>query len=169
MPIVNPITPIRIMRATMRKLLFAAVALVAVACSQVPVYDYSIVVPNEEWHRDSLAVFDVDIADTAASYDVFVNLRNSTDYRYQNLYLFIDIQAPNGASQRDTLEFFLADNTGRWLGKGHGALRDNRYLYRKGVRFASKGIYRFNLQQAMRVDALKGVANVGVMVEEVEP
>lgn len=141
-----------------------ALTCMAVSCAQ-PAYDSSVLVDDESWHRDSVATFDVPIADTTHSYNLFVNLRNTVDYRYQNLYIFIDILAPNGATMRDTMECFLADNAGRWLGKGRGALRDNRFVYRTGVRFATEGVYRFKLQQAMRVEELKGVSNVGLRVE----
>lgn len=122
--------------------------------------------PNDCWHRDSLAVFNLDIADTARAYNLVVDLRNNTDYRFQNLYLFIDIEAPNGSTLRDTVECFLADDAGRWLGHGRGYIRDNRFAYRHGVRFALRGDYRISIQQAMRDETLKGIAGVGFRLEQ---
>lgn len=152
----------------MRSLLLVILSLIVVSCSQTAIYDSSVVVENEELNRDSVAVFEVGIADTAQLYNIAINIRNTTEYRFQNIYIFADIIAPNGAVQRDTVECFLADNAGRWLGKGHGALRDNRFVYRRGVKFATRGSYTFRLQQAMRVNPLQGIANIGIRVEELE-
>lgn len=150
-----------------RRLLLVFVALLLWAsCSTPAGYTAFELMPSEEWHRDSLLRFELPVGDTARSYNIVLDVRNSTDYRFQNLYLFIDIEAPNGAALRDTLECFLADDMGRWLGRGHGALRDNRYLYREGARFAMQGGYRLSIQQAMRVETLKGVVGVGIRMEE---
>lgn len=152
----------------MRSFFWILIALFAISCSRTTIYDLSVDVNNETWNRDSLAVFDININDTSQSYNIIVNIRNTVEYRYQNLYIFADIIAPNGAVQRDTIECFFADNAGRWLGRGHGALRDNRFLYRSGVRFANSGNYKFQFQQAMRVQSLQGIANVGIRIEEID-
>lgn len=139
-------------------------ALLLAACQPQAIYDSYVTMNRESWATDSLAVFDIPVDDTSTVYDIFVNIRNTTNYRFQNLYIFADIIAPNGARQRDTLEFFLADDTGAWLGRGHGALRDHRFLYRQGVRFAAPGNYQFQLQQGMRVNPLQGIANMGIRI-----
>lgn len=150
-----------------RRLLLAAIALVLWASCTTPAgYTAFELMPTEEWHRDSILRFELPVEDTARSYNLVLDVRSSTDYRFQNLYLFIDIEAPNGATLRDTLECFLADDAGRWLGSGHGALRDNRYMYREGARFAMQGAYCLSIQQAMRMEALKGVVGVGIRMEE---
>ncbi len=105
------------------------------------------------------------VTDTVSAYNLYINLRNTNDYQFQNLYLFVDVIAPNGASIRDTFECYLADNHGKWLGKGKGKIYDNRFLYRQSVKFSTKGDYRIQLQQAMRVDDLNGLANIGVRME----
>ncbi|QKG78869.1 gliding motility lipoprotein GldH [Tenuifilum thalassicum] len=135
------------------------------SCSDNYVYNGYITLPNESWHVDSIAQFNVPVSDTLTYYNLFINIRNTTDYPYQNLYLFIDVKAPNGSAIRDTFECFLSDEHGNWYGKGSGSLRDNRFLYRKNVRFGTSGEYKVYLQQAMRVDELKGISEVGFRVE----
>lgn len=134
-------------------------------CSDNYVYNGYVNLPHEQWHADSLACFRIPVTDTLTFYNLYVNIRNTTDYPFQNLYLFIDITAPNGASVRDTFECYLANDHGKWLGSGRGKFRDNRFLYRKNVRFGAEGDYTVTLQQAMRVEQLKGVSEVGFRVE----
>jgi len=143
----------------------AITSMLIAACSDNYVYNGYVTMPHERWHADSLASFRVPVSDTITFYDLFVNVRNTTDYPYQNLYLFINITAPNGASVRDTFECYLADDHGKWLGKGKGKLRDNRFIYRQNIRFGTEGDYTVTLQQAMRVEQLKGISEVGFRVE----
>ena len=143
----------------------AITSMLIAACSDNYVYNGYVTMPHERWHADSLASFRVPVSDTIIFYNLFVNVRNTTDYPYQNLYLFINITAPNGASVRDTFECYLADDHGKWLGKGKGKLRDNRFIYRQNIRFSTEGDYTVPLQQAMRVEQLKGISEVGFRVE----
>ncbi len=143
----------------------AVTSMLIAACSDNYVYNGYVTMLHERWHADSLASFRVPVSDTITFYNLFVNVRNTTDYPYQNLYLFINITAPNGASVRDTFECYLADDHGKWLGKGKGKLRDNRFIYRQNIRFGTEGDYTVTLQQAMRVEQLKGISEVGFRVE----
>jgi gliding motility-associated lipoprotein GldH len=136
-----------------------------VACSDKYVYNGYVAIPQEQWHADSIASFRIPVSDTVTYYNLYVSVRNTTDYPFQNLYLFIDIAAPNGAIARDTFECYLADDHGKWLGKGRGKYRDNRFTYRQNVRFGTEGEYRVTLQQAMRVEQLKGISDIGFRVE----
>jgi len=65
---------------------------------------------------------------------------------------------------RDTIEFVLADIEGRWLGKGWGAIKDNSVLLNRSMRFPLKGKYEFKIQQAMRVDTLDGISDIGIQI-----
>lgn len=141
---------------------------VLASCDSEAVYDRYLTIPHEGWHKDSVAVFSVPAPDTVSAYNLYINLRNTGDYPFQNLFLFVTILAPNGASVRDTLELYLADDHGQWLGRGRGNVHDSRFPYRQSVKFSSPGSYRIELQQAMRTDNLTGVANVGVRVEHGE-
>jgi gliding motility-associated lipoprotein GldH len=135
------------------------------SCDRDGVFEENIDSKNNTWDISDIAKFGVSISDTINSHNILVNIRNTTDYPNSNLYLFITTYAPTGGSQRDTLECLIADDYGKWLGKGFGFIRDNRFPYKINVRFPIKGTYRFEIQQAMRTDQLEGIASVGLRVE----
>ena len=137
------------------------------SCDTNSVYNENVVIGNQAWYKDEAAHFTVDIQDTAAAYDFYINMRNTTDYRFSNLYLFLTTKFPDGKYMRDTIECILADNTGKWLGKGWGNLKETEILLNENMHFPGKGKYEFWIQQAMRTDTLKGIANVGLRVEKV--
>ena len=144
-------------------------AIITLSCSDISVYNSNIDIPGESWNIDSIARFKVDIADTTSIHNVYVSVRNTTNYPNSNLYLFISTTSPQGASLRDTLEYILADSKGNWLGKGVGAIRDNQIPYKRYIRFPDVGTYEFTIQQGMRTHHLKGITSIGIRIEKQKP
>jgi len=135
------------------------------SCDRRGVYEESITTSNNSWNENDIAKFDVSIKDTMVYQNIYISIRNTTDYPNSNLYLFVTTTSPAGFSNVDTLECLLADEQGNWLGKGFGFIRDNRVPYKHNIRFPIKGVYRFEIQQAMRTNELVGINSVGVRVE----
>lgn len=136
-----------------------------VACDSRGVYEENLKIPHESWHMDSMAVFKAMITDTSKVYNVLVNIRNTTSYPNSNLYLFITTHSPTGSMLRDTLECYLANNRGEWLGSGFGHYRDNQFPYKIRVKFPVDGQYTFEIQHGMRTSSLEGVASTGIRIE----
>ena len=140
------------------------VALGLVACNSDIVYDGSVRVANPTWHADSVARFEIEIEDTTLDYQSGILIRNSGDYAYQNLWLFVTEIAPDSTITCDTIQYFLADNYGRWLGSGIGSLYTNIYYYKEYLHYSQEGVYRYEIRQGMRDEELKGITNVGVQI-----
>lgn len=148
-------------------LLAAGVLLISLAsCDKQRVYEGSKAI-GSVWSKDSLARFEVNIDDTLTTQSVYVTMRNSSSYPFRNVYLFVTTVAPSGAYVRDTMECYLADDTGRWLGKGFAKYWDSRFAMRKNVKFPEKGTYTFTIQQGMRLEELPGIHDVGIRIERV--
>lgn len=148
----------------MRKLLPLVCVLISlVACNQQQVYSEFHSVEQAGWHIDSLVKYTVDISDSTARYELVITLRHTTQYPYQNIWLFVDKSFGNTLLQRDTVEGMMADNYGRWLGKGI-----MRYtlplLYDDACWFPCSGEYIFSIQQGMRTECLQGIYDVGLQV-----
>lgn len=139
-------------------------ALTLFSCSSNTVFNQSFDIPTSGWDKDTAVAFNVTIVDSMQNYDFGISIRNSTNYRYSNLYLFLTTEFPNGNISRDTLECILADIEGRWLGKGWGSTKENNILLNSNLRFPLTGDYRFLIQQAMRVDNLIGINSIGLSV-----
>ncbi|MCF8303424.1 MAG: gliding motility lipoprotein GldH [Bacteroidales bacterium] len=135
-------------------------------CTNDTVYEENIHINNNTWHKDSLAIFKPEINDSLVPYNIYLNLRNTTDYNFRNIFLFMNTQYPNGQVERDTIEILLARKDGEWLGQGYGKLRDSRVLLHRNVHFPQSGMYLFKIQQAMRRKKLKGIADIGLHIEK---
>ncbi len=142
------------------------IGLFITSCSTDTVMDQSFALPSEGWYMNNGIEFKTEIADTLKNYDFAISIRNSIDYRYSNFYIFLITEFPNGNFARDTIEFILADNGGKWLGKGWGSVKENNILLNENMRFPIGGDYRFIVQQAMRVDTLDGIMSIGLKISE---
>ncbi|NOY51560.1 MAG: gliding motility lipoprotein GldH [Chlorobi bacterium] len=135
------------------------------ACSSGTIYDKSIKVNQSGWYKNDMARFDLRINDSLETYDYFLNIRHTVDYRYSNLFVFFKTTYPNGNISRDTLEFVLANKSGKWYGKGWGDIKDISFPLVKSIKFPLRGEYTFQIQQAMRVDTLEGITDIGIRIE----
>ncbi|MFT6210804.1 MAG: gliding motility-associated lipoprotein GldH [Bacteroidia bacterium] len=136
-----------------------------VSCGQVLFQD-SQTVPNKNWEIGNNIIFDVEVKDTMAGYDFYIDLRNEANYPYANIYMFVNTIFPSGKSAKDTVECILADRTGRWLGNGLGDVIDNHILFKENIRFPNKGTYSFAFEQGMRNEALPAIIDVGISIEK---
>lgn len=141
------------------------IALTFCSCNKDAIYMKSVALPGNIWSYKSPLKFDIPVADSVNMYNIFINIRNESEYPFSNLYLFIDITSPKNITERDTMECILATPEGRWLGHGLGDIWDNKILFKR-VHFPNKGNYTFTLTQAMRVDSLPMIMNAGISVEK---
>lgn len=148
-----------------RLIILHIVAIALISCDRNGVYEENITTSKSIWATSDIAKFVAPINDTLSYHNIYLNIRNTTDYPNSNLFLFVAITSPVGVTQLDTVECFLADDQGKWLGKGFGFIRDNQIPFKRHVRFPQKGEYKFEILQAMRTDSLIGVASVGIRVE----
>lgn len=157
----------------MRKALYgiwmACAALAMSACTGDLVYSHyenvapangKIIGPNN-WHMDSVARFTYTIDDSVSDYRILLRVRHLENYPYQNMWLFV-----NDGMQTDTIEFYLADDRGRWLGNSHHGFYDMPVLYEESKHYPDTGAYTLEVSHAMRDTLLRGVTHIGVEVRK---
>ncbi|WP_242203406.1 gliding motility lipoprotein GldH [Aestuariivivens insulae] len=145
---------------------------IMVSCDSNRVYDVYKSVPNA-WHKDSITSFKINPPDSINPYNLFVNLRNTNAYKYNNLFLIVEMAFPHGKTVTDTLEYRMADPSGKLLGTGFTDVKENKLWYKEGVVFKESGEYTVSIQHAMRengkvngVVELEGITDVGFRIEK---
>lgn len=151
-----------------RNSIIVVLALLMTSCGESPMFD-SFKPINGTWHQDSLVHFVVPVVDKNTSYTVSVKLRHNANYPYSNLYMFRTISSLQGVEYADTVNFTLADETGKWLGNGVGEVKTMVWPYtRRGLQFTEEGKYTFTLQHGMRDSLLSGIMDVGLEINEIK-
>lgn len=146
------------------------VAILLFSCDKKRVFDeYKSV--GSAWHKDSIVTFDLPVLDSTKRYDLFVNLRNNNNYPFNNLFLIVAIEMPNGFTKVDTLEYQMANPDGTLLGNGFTDIKESKLYLKEGVKF--RGKYKVHIKQAVRqsgkipgVQELEGITDVGFRIEQ---
>ncbi|MBE0648588.1 MAG: gliding motility lipoprotein GldH [Bacteroidales bacterium] len=160
-------TRIRLIHRINSFLLTGLLLVLLTSCHDNRVFEESIKIDQGTWAADNILGFSAVISDTLCGYSMYIDVRNDISYSYSNLYFFMKTVFPNGRIARDTIECMLAGYDGKWLGSGSGNVRFNRFLFQKDIRLPVSGSYRFELEQAMRVEELKGILDIGFRIDKV--
>lgn len=123
--------------------------------------------PERTWKLLDIPAFKIPVTDTLNSNNVFFTIRTGSSYPFRNIYLFVTTTSPDGKSITDTLQYNLADEKGKWYGKGFGDIHELNLPYKTNVYFPVKGSYQFKIQHGMRVEDLKGVYDFGLRIEKI--
>ncbi len=146
-------------------------------CDSKAVFDVYQSVPDQ-WHKDSVASFNFKAPDTLKNYDLYLQIRNTNDYKFSNLFLIVELNYPNGKTVKDTLEYKMAAPNGELLGTGFSDLKENKLWfrgYKTPFQFNEEGDYTVNIQHAMRNNGdvngilnLEGITDIGFRVEQAQ-
>ena len=142
------------------------IGILLAACGQKDFYLRNVPIEKGIWPAEHFYRFEVPVSDTNSSYNIYLQVRNDGRYEYSNLWLFIRTNSPTGAVLRDTLECRLADEEGRWQGKGSGGRFSLEIPLRYRVRFPNPGTYIFEIDQGMRSNELKYITDLGLRIEK---
>ena len=149
-------------------ILAAGFWLLASGCDRNRVFEDNTDLPEMTWDAKNKITFEVNIDDTTAYHNLYVNVRHASQYPYANLFVFIIIKFPNGKLAKDTLECPLADESGQWKGEGMGDIWDDQILWKPKVKFPLPGKYTFEYEHAMRTEQVPFLMDIGLRVEKAE-
>jgi len=157
-------------KGTDNKVFLIIIALITITCScnRNTIYTDNISFPSEVWTLENVTTFDPEINDTASISDIYFTIRTGTSYPFRNIWLFVKTTSPDGRSITDTLQYMLADEKGKWYGKGFGDIHELALPYRSGIYFLKKGKYTFSIRHGMRIENLGGVYDLGLRIEKSE-
>ena len=146
--------------------LYVSAVFFLAGCVKVSEFEKNYPIDPEGWSINDSVEFVVPVVDTVTPMNFVLSLRHNTDYEYSNIYFFLNTFYPNNDYSRDTIQLLLAGRDGKWYGDGFGKLREVEVMLKSDVVFPMSGTYRFSFVQAMRVESLKGVEDIGIRIEK---
>ncbi|KGE14674.1 gliding motility lipoprotein GldH [Sphingobacterium deserti] len=152
------------MKDLFTRLLFLSVLLFGNACSDSALFERNESIADRSWSYSDVPTFAIKITDAKSKYDLWVNVRHTNDYSYSNLFILFSQQGPGLKDTVQRYEIKLAEQDGRWTGSSAGNLYANQRLVKKDFVFPDTGIYNFGIEQNMRENPLKEIADVGLKV-----
>lgn len=137
------------------------------ACEPNKTFERNISIPEAKWAHSNPLDISVTIPDTAVNYDLYLTIRHTTDYPFENLWLNITTTYPSGNSGTLRKQIYLGDNEeGHWNGE---CIRDiclAQIPIVEGHHFSETGEYHFEIEHIMRTDPLPEILDVGLRIEK---
>ncbi len=144
-----------------------ALALIFLAsCDPNRVYEKNKDIPDYKWHYDNMVEFPVEIQDTNALYNIYVNVRHTHFFPFRNLWVKVHTEFPEDKEMSQRVEIKLADKNGKWFSDCAGDICDYKARIQSNAYFNQKGTYHFALEQNMRQNPLPGIMDIGLRVEK---
>lgn len=118
---------------------------------------------DEGWRYGELLRYEFMPEDSIVTGDLALSLRHTNDYIYSNIFLEVTI-ADSLSTVRDTLAITLADDFGRWNGRGIGTDFRISDTIAKGITYRRP--VAISVRHIMRDEILKDIEQVGISFTE---
>lgn len=145
---------------------------VVTACDKKQIFDqyYEF---DGTWKKNKKASFTFEQKDITGAYNLFLNVRNNNDYPYNNLFVIVSLNHPNGKVLVDTLEYQMAYDDGTLMGTGFSDVKESKLVYKENFSFPKAGKYTIDVEHAVRqtgkvkgLQDLTGVTDLGLRIEK---
>ena len=138
------------------------------SCKQIDVYEKNTVFHKHEFHCKDTVQGSFVIADTNAYYNLYIIVRHTDQYKYNNIWLNVGLKPPTDTFSFQRLQLTLGDDANGWEGTGMNDIWEARKLI-NGIprRFKRPGKYEYCLVNIMRDDPLLHVMSIGLRMERV--
>ncbi len=148
--------------------LISLLPIIFASCIKIDLFEKQVTIPSQQWFYTNVPKFTFHIDDTTSLYNVYVILRHTDLYKYNNIWLRIGLKTPTNSFNYQNVNVVLATDAKGWEGTG----MDDIYEVRKSISaapfsFKTAGDYTFSIKQIMRENPLKNILNVGLRVEKV--
>lgn len=153
------------------KFVALSIMLALAACSKADFFNEYQSLPDG-WKKDDVKAFDFESLDTLSRHNAYLNIRTTNEYPYSNLFVIVKLIPPEGTATVDTLQYQMANADGSMLGSGFSDVKEHRLVWRENLTFPKQGVYKVEIEHAMRkVNEVKGdvvltgITEVGLQVQ----
>ena len=138
------------------------------SCKQIDLYEKDTSIPKYEWQNTFEAKGSFTITDTIALYNLYLVLRHTDAYKYNNIWLNIGFQSPGDSMHYQKVDLLLATDASGWEGAGMNDIWEVRKIVNENPKpFKKPGIYNFSIAQIMRDNPLFNIMSAGLRIEKV--
>lgn len=133
------------------------------SCSDSPYFIKSHQFKNNTWKLKDKPSFTVDIKDTNDLYDFIFSIRTTTDYKYNNMWVYLYSKPPKGKRSKEAFEIKITNPDGSWRGNKSGSIVENIFKFSKR-KLPQIGKYNFQLELATQEGDLKEVLDATLKI-----
>ena len=145
-------------------LFFSMMALAS--CDKQVLMEENQSIKDFNWAYEDVKTFTADIADTAITYNISVNIRHSFQFDWRNVWVNIETVFPDGHKFTKRVNLLLSEPDGHWYAKCLGDNCDLQVPIQQNAYFPQPGEYTFRIWQDMRVNPLPRIKSIGLRIEK---
>lgn len=139
------------------------------SCIKIDQYEKLVQIPSQNWFYNNNPAFTFAITDTTSQYNIYIVLRHTDRYNYNNIWLRLGTKFPGDTMQYQNINLKLASDAKGWEGAGMDDIFEVRKNISRGpYSFKKPGDYTFTAAQIMRENPLHNIMSVGIRVEKVK-
>ena len=142
----------------------ACCLLLITSCNKIDVFEKNTLIPNYEWKSSFTAKGSFTITDTLSAYNIYLVLRHTDAYQYNNIWLNIGLQSPGDSIRIQKVDLQLGTDANGWEGTGMNDIWELRKLLDAAP--LRRGTYNFSISHIMRDDPLRNIMSVGLRIEK---
>ena len=137
------------------------------SCVKIDLFEKQVDIPSQQWFYNNKPTFTFQISDTTSLYNLYIVLRHTDAYNYNNIWLRLGSRAPGDTMHFQNINLVLGNDANGWEGTGVDDIFEVRKNITPGpVPFEKRGTYTFTITQIMRENPLRYILNVGLRVEK---
>jgi len=138
-------------------------------CTTIEVFEKNNDIPDHRWHYNFKPEFNFTINDTTSLYNLYIVLRHTDAYRYNNIWLNVGTRSPADTMRYQRFDLQLGNDANGWEGTGMDDIWELRKSITRGpFKFNKTGTYTFTVEQVMRENPLPAMVSIGVRVEKLQ-
>lgn len=119
------------------------------------------------WNLKETAEFQFGIDSIAIPYQIKLNVRNTMDYSFRNLYIKYQLLDSSTILEDKLLNIDLFEaKSGKPYGERQSDIYSHQLILQDSVHFPASGEYTIDLRQYMRENDLEGMVSVGIRIEQ---
>lgn len=140
-----------------------------VSCTEERYFEDNSDFEDRVWNMEESAEFSFEIDSVELPYQIKLNVRNTMDYPYRNLYIKYRLKDSTYLMEDKLLNLKLFEaKTGKPFGDRQSEIYSHQLTLQDSVYFHAKGNYKIELNQYMREKELEGMVSVGIRIEQIK-
>jgi gliding motility-associated lipoprotein GldH len=138
------------------------------SCTEERYYEANHDFKDRIWNMEEVAEFEFEIDSIELPYQIKLNVRNTMEYPYRNLYVEYQLSDSGYMMEDKLLNIKLfGPKTGKPYGNHQSDIYSHQLILQDSVYFQGKGKYSVKLKQYMREKELEGMVSAGIRIEKI--
>lgn len=140
-----------------------------ISCTEERYYEENYDFKDRIWNMEETAEFNFEIDSIELPYQIKLNVRNTMEYPFRNLYIKYQLKDSTYLMEDKLLNLKLFEaKTGKPYGDHQSDIYSHQLILQDSVYFHEKGNYKIELKQYMREIELEGIISVGIRIEQIK-